>query len=558
LRRFFAVVIACLVVLRAAPPAAAQLSSELLPTYSGCYEDLKALALKGLVPFAMANTRPLTRGQAARILADGMKANGSALLADPLGRRMLRRFSTELHRMGVETPFERHRPFWRREIRDGTRAGEAGERREGRNRTAKARGGVRVEIVPYAWVRVDNVEPIYFGKLADRRIGLRGTAATPGGVITVHDDVVAGNHSDEPRGIPDFGTLNALVEGEDFNTWIHRAYVRLSTKVIDLTYARDWLRWGPGRTGTLGLGDASRALNYLALRKRTGRFDLTSFVATLDYGDEEMLAGHRLEVQASENLVLGIAEQVRFRTFQQVPIYFLAFYPYTFVEKVVNGDTAAPTDWRNNVMLSVDGDWMPAPGTRVYGEFLLDDWSFSSDRKPAQLAYQLGMSRCGFGPLRGLLLTAEITKVHRYTYSQARRAHEEGETESPGVLDFEHNGYCLGHPLGPDSEGYLLAAAYDASPATRWEVSLEIRRHGELELGQGWSTGDPVPATFPLSGVVETRTRFMLGCRWYPAQLAGSEISVGGGLRKVSNAGHVEGEDRNWAGILAASVSASW
>jgi hypothetical protein len=532
-----AIAVALFVVLPSQLPA--ELGGELVPTYSTVYDDLKLLSTRGLVPGVPTDTRPMTRDQVAAVIARGLRSHREALLGDPVGMRLVLEFCDELQSMGLETPCEGRAPFWRREIDSGD-------------------GGARIEVIPYAWVRVDNVEPIYFRQLADRRIGARGTFSTAGGMLVIHSDLVAGNHSDEPRGIPDFGTLNALVEGEDFNSWIQRAYVRIDTKVIDVLYGRDWLRWGPGRTGTLGLGDAAQALNHLLLQKRTSRFDFTTFVATLDFSQEEMLAGHRLEARLTRNLTVGVAEQARFKSLQQAPLYLFAFYPYSLTEKIVGVDSRLDDDIRNNVMWTIDADWAPARGTRVYGEFLLDDLSFSSDKKPTQVGYQLGVARSGVGGLDALVLEAEYTRIYRYTYSQARRSSGDGGSDSLYGLDFEHNGYSLGHPIGPDAEAYFVAARYDASPASKWDLSIEIRRSGEGGLGEGWRTGEPIPDTSELSGVVETDTRVMLGYTYYPEFLHGSWLGAGGGLHRVTNEHNLKGRDRGWDGIMQAFLLVSW
>lgn len=517
----------------------AEFADELVPAYSRCYDDLAFIAAKGLVPAGPVNSRPLTRGQIAGILAEGLRENAGDLLEDAAGLRLAREFADELHALGFDSPAMSGSHFWRGSLSaDGGRA--------------------HLELIPYAWVRVNNIEPIYFRKLADSRIGVRGSFSTAGGMLTIHNDIVAGNHSDEPRGIPEFGTLNALIEGEDFNSWVHRAYLRLSTKILDVVVGRDWLRWGPGRTGTLGMGDAGPAHNLLLLRKRGGNFDFTTFVAVLDFGNEEMLAGHRLEVRLLPTLTVGLAEEARFKTLQQAPLYFFAFYPYSLVEKLVTQDSEPGSDRRNNVMWSVDFDWIPARGTRLYGEFLLDDFSFSSDLKPTQIGYQVGVARSGVGRFDALGLEAEFTKIHRYTYSQARRRVVSGGEDDLSDLDFIRNGFSLGHPIGPDSEAYYLAAKYNASAASIWQLALEVRRSGELELGDGWTVGDPIPDTFPLSGVVETSTRLMLSYSYCPDWWHDSWLTVGGGLYKVGNVHHLDGRDKDWDGIMEASLMTSW
>jgi len=540
--------------------AQAEFAGELVPSYSGYYDDLKLLATKGSVPAGLINMRPLTRGQIAAVLAEGMRENPSRLLADPVGRRLVREFSREIESLGIRATVHRHEPFRRIEMLPAEpRAGGEAETGSDESGSACREPAAVLELSPYAWVRVDNVEPLYFEALEDRRVGLEATLSAGSGAMLVHADLVVGNHSKEPRGIPEFGTLNALVEGEDINSWMHRAYLLARTRALDASLGRDWIRWGPGRTGVLGAGDAVSALNIFMLRKRMTNVDLATYAAMLDFTDEQMVAGHRVEFRPTPRLTLGFAEQARFTTIQQAPLYAFAFYPYSIVEKLVGADSEfEDKSYKNNVMWTVDFDWIPAANTRIYGEFLLDDWSFSRDKKPGQIGYQAGISRTRALGVEALSIRAEFTKIHGYTYTQARRSVDVEGEDSLEELDFEHNGLSLGHPLGPDSEGYHLGLRYDASVRSKWDFSWETRRLGELELGEGWVYGDPVPETFPLSGVVETSTRIMAQYTFYPEKWSGSWASLGGGLRKVGNADNREGNDKDWDGIMKASVALQW
>jgi hypothetical protein len=521
-------------------PASAEVAPELIPSYSDIYDDMTLAATRGLVSHRLLNTRPLTRGQVAATLEEGLREDRARLLDDPVGRRLVNEFAAELEALGVDVPNRRHAPFWR--IEADSESGDP----------------ARIEIVPYAWFRVDNVEPAYFGHLANSRAGYRGSISMADGRVLLYHDLVAGNASDDPLGIPDFGTLNALVEGEDINSWVHRGYLRLDTGFLDVFFGRDWIRWGPGRTGVLGMGDGAPALNHLMLRKRTGAFDLTTFVSTLNFEQEEMLAGHRLEFGLTERLNVGMAEHVRFRTLGQAPIYLFSMVPYSLLEKIVKEDSESDDVWRNNVMWSLDLDWTVAPLTRLYGEILLDDLSFSRDKKPTQIGYQVGFVRSGLGSLGDLTLAGEFTKIHRYTYTQARRTSDADTLGLGSRLDFVRDGAALGHPIGPDSESYYFAARYDASASSKWELSVEIRRNGEQDPGDAWTVGDPIPSTSSLSGVVETHTRAMLSHSFYPEWWAGSSATVGGGFQKATNHRNVEDDDIDWDGIMQAYLMVSW
>jgi hypothetical protein len=125
---------------------------------------------------------------------------------------------------------------------------------------------------------------------------------------------------------------------------------------------------------------------------------------------------------------------------------------------------------------------VPAAGWRVYGEFLLDDYSFSSDYKPDMIGYQAGLewrrmlgSRddrrlagegsvgsavSGHNMALGALL--EYSRVHNYTYSVYHHH------------DFAFEGFPIGYVLGPDVQ-FLVGQA-----SLEWGRQLGIPCAGRI------------------------------------------------------------------------------
>ena len=143
----------------------------------------------------------------------------------------------------------------------------------------------------------------------------------------------------------------------------------------------------PGREGTLALSDAAPALDLL--RAEVGMFRVWRFqwfTSILDPGSQTYLAGHRMEWSPTPRLTVGVTEMARFDGTSQAPLYLIPFVPYSFWEKrpksttvgAIPGDSTGVAFSKNNVLQSVDASWTPRRGWRLWGEFMLDDISFSN------------------------------------------------------------------------------------------------------------------------------------------------------------------------------------
>src|SRR5262245_13588513 len=232
----------------------------------------------------------------------------------------------------------------------------------------------------------------------DYRVGGQVAAATDSTTLFLLD-AYWGTSSQGGRGTPNFGTLNAVVEGQDLNSWMEEAYLEVAVSKVRLLIGHTWLRWGPGREGTLALSDAAPALDMMRLEAGfTRQWRGQSFVALLDPGPQTYLAGHRLEWTFKSDLRLGLTELARFDGTSQVLLYSIPVVPYSFWEKrqktvptnAVPGDTTGLALGKNNCLASFDLAWNVRPGFRLWGELMVDDISFSSDYKPDMVGYQAG------------------------------------------------------------------------------------------------------------------------------------------------------------------------
>jgi len=404
----------------------------------------------------------------------------------------------------------------------------------------------------------------------DYRIGVQVAAAFDSTTIVVFDGY-EGTASQGGRGTPDFGRLNAAIEGVDLNSWMDEAYAEMKLAGTRLLIGHTYLRWGPGRMGTLALSDNAPALDLIRIEGGfRHKWRAQSFVAVLDPGPQTYLAGHRIEWTFRPGLKLGLTELARFDGTSQGLLYFIPVVPYSFWEKrpkseppgAVPGDTTGYALSKNNVLTSVDLSWIPRPGYRLWGEFLIDDISFSRDYKPDLIGWQAGVEerwvlgsasaeplkldaaaaaapegepgptgvetanaaeaaaasrevKAGGTSRRAITLAIEYNRVNNYVYSAWHGHH------------FEYRGYPLGFLDGPDVMHVAAEVAYEHGASWELRVRGELRRKGEGFIGNAWFREMGKVDAGAMSGIVERDARVAAQVIYNPGSWLRLDASVG-------------------------------
>ena len=489
--------------------SATYLPQERIPPDSPVYRDLERLATRYGVSAAFLYTRPLRRVAALGYLEElALAVPGSA--EDPAYRRAIRYLDP-----GAPGAV---RPLIRAEEEDGQ----------------------ALEISPYASLLYSEDTRNNPEINRDYRVGVTFAAQLDTAMVVVAD-FYEGTASQGGRGTPDFGDFNALVEGVNFNSWVNEAYIDFPVSKIRFLFGRTWLRWGPGQTGTLAHSNDAPALDLLGAGARFGPFRYEQFVSLLDPGPQTYLAGHRLEWQARRGLSVGLTEMARFDGTSQALLYMIPLVPYSFWEKRPKSGGVSPEDStgeqlrKNNVMWAADVSWVAAPGWRLFGEFLLDDYSFSSDYKPDMFGYQAGVDwRRTLGSGTGgsaLGAFVEYSRVHNFTYSVYHNH------------DFEYHGFPTGYVLGPDVQRVTgeLALEYGAN----WELAAraEWTRKGEGSVGDPWLKEEGEVDASEFQGVVEKDVRVMGRVTYSPMRAVRVQATAGYG--EVENWRHAAGNDED-------------
>jgi|GEM_PF-2707858 len=487
------------------PAHATYIGQERIPTSSSVYRDLERLAETfGRMPRFL-SMRPLRVAEAASFL-DDLAASSPDAEADPAYRRARRDLD----------------PDWRESTRPLIQ---------------RIEGEERLSISPYVSLRYDDDPRNRPDVNRDYRAGAR-LAAAPDSTAILVLDAYAGTASQGGRGTPNFGTGNALIEGVDVNTWMEETYLEFRAGRVRILGGHTWLRWGPGREGTLALSDAAPALDLA--RAEVGLFRVFRFqwfASILDPGAQTYLAGHRLEWSPSPRLTMGATELARFDGTSQAPLYLIPLVPYSFWEKrpksapagVIPGDTTGVAFSKNNVLWSADVSWVARRGLRLWGELLVDDISFSKDYKPDMVGYQAGLeARRRLGGERARMLggSIEYTRVNNFTYS-AWHGH-----------DFDSEGFPLGFFLGPDVASLGGEVSYEHNDALEVRVRAEWRKKGEGRIGDFYDklAGGTVDAA-KFEGVVERETRLVGSILYTPRRWL--RIVATAGTSEIRNRRHV-------------------
>ena len=342
-------------------------------------------------------------------------------------------------------------------------------------------------------------------------------------------------HVDDARRFAD-----PIVPGNDFIVHTEDTYLAYTAEdgAWSGRFGRSRWHWGPGREGSLVLSGSAPALTGLSLAAHfvAIRVDVIALSATLDQAAGEQLAAHRLEWQPFDALRIGVTEAARYNSEVWQPLYLAGAIPYVLVQRFLVQDSPDSSGvLRNNILFGLDASWRVADGTRLYGEFLIDDLHAETNDNPNKLAWQLGWEGAGSAFGQRFTWGGELTRVWRYVYTS--------------FFDREYaiQGEPLGFPSGPDTRRLRLTGAWD--PSVDWQVfgGVSLTDRGENRIDSPYLPGDPKPAPGSFEGVIERTRDIEAGLRWWPA--GGVDLAVAAGWRRVDDASHVAGaEERGVVG----------
>ena len=275
---------------------------------------------------------------------------------------------------------------------------------------------------------------------------------------------------------PSFSQPLVLSENADYLSFLRRA---LDTRVVQYQFVH------------AALGD--RAYNPLD----------TGFVLV---APERYLALHRLTLQPHRRVALGFTEMAVYGRRGPELAYLNPLYPIKPAEHAL---------WdRDNTLFTLDAVVRPLDGVEAYGTYLVDDLDSKVVGEAAfgyKWAAQGGVGVALDRLVPGATGFVEYTRIEPYTYTH--RFFLDGSFYNA----YTHNGFGLGHPLGPNSDE--LAAGLDLWLPFRAQLRAvaRYRRRGEAYVGENGelvnvggdvTNGTPPEDTGPGSKVFLQGARF--------------------------------------------------
>lgn len=491
-----------------------------LPVNHWAYEFLERLETQRILPIVLSGTKPLTRRDLAGYLAPLYDSDSLQLRLSRVQRQQLSWLAVELQEELAQIKpgktdldhLVRHKWIdpW---LPDFVYA-------NGRNFSSVFSSPFSINIDPIlkrqrSWTTADSMSGTE--KVFENGQGMKlwGSVGKFGFAIDVRDHQEWGtrpypgivNYTKERLGFVR-GNSHGLDHDET------NAYLLYQHKYFTVAFGKDVNRWGPGYNGQLALSDYATSYDQLKFSVAGNRIRFTSVTAILqhytdaffyDGHEEKYLTAHRLEIAPVRWLNLGLHESIIYggRKFEAAYLNPVMFY--RSAEHYL-GD-------RDNATLGMDCEVFAVAKTKFYGELFIDDIStakLGTGFYGNKYAYTLGAAHIDAFGVSDLDLRAEFTRIRPFTYDHA------------GNTGYWHYSTLLGHWLGPNSEGYFLAALYRVSQPLHLKVSGSIVRHGANPANQNVGGNYRIvrnPAQDPetvnlLDGLLQTSRRLTLFAGW--------------------------------------------
>jgi hypothetical protein len=282
----------------------------------------------------------------------------------------------------------------------------------------------------------------------------------------------------------------------------------------ELSLERRPVRWGPSWSGGLLFSDSVPPLDQIRLTKTSGRFSFEQFygqyfeandpAAPKDTasGTRRHLAGRRLTLKPSEAWTLSAGEAIKALRLPD-PLFAatLPWYVYEHDWSTINSGRwlglPRSTAYRNsfwvNYMADLTVSYQHKSGTRLYGEYLLDDIKAPAflggvATTPQRSGLLLGAAGSQ-GPLRWCV---EVLDTNRRTYLSDVFSNE-----------WRRGDAFLGNPAGANAHQLFARADYKLRPGLA--LALENQQLQRRDRSQPGPTGQNRLTAF-LAATLTTQT----------------------------------------------------
>jgi hypothetical protein len=243
-------------------------------------------------------------------------------------------------------------------------------------------------------------------------------------------------------------------------------------------------------------------------------------------GTERFMAMHRVQVDPVNWLSLAFTEAVIYGNRGPELAYLNPLFPIKPAEHAL---------WdRDNAIFAVDGVIRPFRGVEGYGTFLADDLDLGRLRQQSftnKWAIQGGFSFDLEPVAPGATAWVEYTRIGPFVYTHRF------ELEGSFYNSYVHNGYGIGHPIGPNADQWaggvrlLLPFRARVDLTGRWVRRGEnyFDEEGRLvnvggDIQNGAQPGFEIPGNVFLAGRRHRGPGMSLEATWEPIREAGLRL----------------------------------
>ncbi len=336
-------------------------------------------------------------------------------------------------------------------------------------------------------------------RLAEDSVRATGLAAVPEGILEGNFRGVVGLYTGTFNGQQFGGDTRALAADPELAPLFYVARrdppqgsfdrstvsLRAAHGLFSAELAHERLRYGPSVDQPILLSDNADYVDFLRLGVE-GRHVQYQFVhaalgdrvtvqrpENIPTAPERYLALHRVAVFPSRAVSLAFTEMVVYGLRGPELAYLNPLYPIKPAEHAL---------WdRDNSLFALDAVLRPVAGLEAYGTYLVDDVDVGLIGEGAygyKWGIQGGAALSLDRVLPGVTAFAEYTRLEPFLYTHRF------ETDGSFYNSYTHNGFGLGHPLGPNSDQWLGGFEVLLPARTHLRASGRYVRRGENLVGE--------------------------------------------------------------------------
>lgn len=322
------------------------------------------------------------------------------------------------------------------------------------------------------------------------------------------------------------------------STDVPQSYLAWTGDKFGLLLGRNSVHWGPGRYGSLLLGNHQPPLNMAHGWTRLGFLEghaLSCRLVPIN-GSNRYFSASRAVIRLKPNLSLSFNQSVVYtgpgRDFE--PQYVFPSFVYYFSQFGFS-----KTNRTDNIFVGADVDWRVLNQYRVYAEFLADD--FQVDRDPVSRGVQNAVAfLAGFES--GRIFSDRVTGGFEAAHANSYVYKHLGGLPSHYIANL--HGGTLGHPMGPDAQQLDAWIKYRFAGHVRAGLDYRLVRRGDLSSLYGaWDAyakaGEAVP-----HGLVENTQQIMVNGGW--VHWKGLSVTGEAGIAVVSNRDNRPGDETDF------------